>query len=58
MEEKKIVYTIVLSIWNLSKEYLFRHLNDEEWEELTEKGNELADEGEYHPSRFFDRLPF
>lgn len=43
MEDRKIIYTIILSIWNLSKEYLFRNLNDAEWEELTEKGNELAE---------------
>lgn len=54
MEEKKIVYAIVLSIWNLSKEYLFRNLNDEEWEELIEKGNELAESFMKHGTEYKD----
>lgn len=43
MEDRKIIYTIILSIWNLSKEYLFRNLNDAEWEELVDKGNCYAE---------------
>lgn len=37
MDEKKIVYDVVLSIWNLAKEYNFRKLTDEECGEMTEK---------------------
>lgn len=37
MEEKKIIYEIILSIWNLAKEYNFRKLTDEECGEMTEK---------------------
>lgn len=37
MDEKKIVYEIILSIWNLAKEYNFCKLTDEECGEMTEK---------------------
>ena len=37
MEEKKIVYDVILSIWNLAKEHGFEHLTDEQWESLIEK---------------------
>ena len=37
MDEKKIVYEIILSIWNLAKEHGFDKLTDEQWESLVEK---------------------
>lgn len=37
MEEKKIVYSIILSVWNLAKEYGFEKLTDEQWESLIDK---------------------
>lgn len=37
MEEKKIVYDVILSIWNLAKEHGFDKLTDEQWESLIEK---------------------
>lgn len=37
MEEKKIVYEVILSIWNLAKEHGFDKLTDEQWESLIEK---------------------
>lgn len=37
MEEKKIVYDVILSIWNLAKEHGFERLTDEQWESLIEK---------------------
>ncbi len=37
MEEKKIVYEVILSIWNLAKEHGFERLTDEQWESLIEK---------------------
>lgn len=37
MEEKKIVYDVILSIWNLAKEHGFEKLTDEQWESLIEK---------------------
>lgn len=37
MEEKKIVYDVILSIWNLAKEHGFEKLTDEQWESLVEK---------------------
>ena len=30
MEEKKIVYEIIISIWNIVKEYFFQKKSDEE----------------------------
>ena len=40
MEEKKIVYDVILSIWNLAKEHGFDPLTDDQWESFIEKGNE------------------
>jgi hypothetical protein len=37
MEEKKIVYEIIISIWNLAKEHGFEKLDDEQWISLIEK---------------------
>ena len=37
MEEKKIVYDVIVSIWNLAKEHGFERLTDEQWESLHEK---------------------
>lgn len=34
MEEKKIVYDIITSIWNLVKEYFFHHMTEEEIETI------------------------
>lgn len=40
MEEKKIVYDVILSIWNLAKEFDFKNLSDNEWQSFIEKANE------------------
>ena len=37
MDEKKIVYDVILSIWNLAKEHGFEKLTDEQWKSLIEK---------------------
>lgn len=34
MDEKKIVYEIILSIWNLAKKHGFEKLTDNQWESL------------------------
>ena len=39
MDEKKIVYDVILSIWNLAKEHGFESLTDEQWESLVDKAN-------------------
>lgn len=39
MEEKKIVYDVILSIWNLIKEHGFKQLSDEEWEHINQAAN-------------------
>ena len=39
MEEKKVVYEIILSIWNLFKKCGFQNLTDEQWEILIEEVN-------------------
>ena len=41
MEEKKIVYDVILSIWNLAKEHGFEKLTDEQWDSLLEKATAL-----------------
>lgn len=34
MQEKKIVYDIILSIWNIVKEYFFHQMSDDEIENM------------------------
>lgn len=34
MDEKRIVYDIITSIWNLVKEYFFHHMTEEEIETI------------------------
>lgn len=41
MEEKKIVYQIIIDLWNLAKEFNFEKLSETEWEIFTEKGMKL-----------------
>lgn len=38
MEEKKIVYDVILTIWNIAKEHGFEKLTNEQWESLVEQG--------------------
>lgn len=38
MEEKKIVYEVIISIWNIAKEHGFDKLTDNQWESFVEKG--------------------
>lgn len=38
MDEKKIIYEIILSIWNIAKEFGFEDLTDDEWEKFIKKG--------------------
>ena len=48
MDEKKIVYDIILSIWNLAKEHGFEKLSDEKWESLHEKAIQEQDKFRQH----------
>lgn len=48
MEEKKIVYDIILSIWNLAKEHGFDRLTDAQWESLREKAMQERDKFKQH----------
>lgn len=48
MEEKKIVYEIIISIWNLAKGHGFEKLNDEQWESLVEKSMTERDKFKQH----------
>ena len=41
MDEKKIIYEMVLDIWNLAKKYEFQKLTDEQWEDFINSGEEL-----------------
>ena len=43
MEEKKIIYQIVLDVWNLAKEYGFNTLSEKEWNEMTQQGAVLRE---------------
>lgn len=48
MEEKKIVYDIVLSIWNLAKEHGFEKLTDDQWECLIDKAMQEREKFKQH----------
>lgn len=37
MDEKKIVYDVILSVWNLAKDHGFDKLTDDQWESLVGK---------------------
>ena len=39
MGEKKIVYEMIIDIWNLAKKFEFEKLTDEQWEEFVDCGN-------------------
>lgn len=34
MDEKKIIYQIILDIWALTKKYVFQPLDDDGWEQF------------------------
>ena len=48
MEDKKIVYDIILSVWNLAKEFDFKKLSDVEWDDFTSKAHELRNKFKQH----------
>jgi len=48
MDEKKIVYDVVLSVWNLAKEHGFEKLTDEQWDSLVEKATIERDKFKQH----------
>lgn len=48
MDEKKIVYEIVISIWNLAKEHGFEKLTDEQWESFVEKSMQERNKFKQH----------
>lgn len=50
MDEKKIIYEIILSIWNLFKKYGFEKLTDEQWESLVGKATAERDKFNKHGS--------
>lgn len=39
MDEKKIIYEIIISIWNIVKEYFFHQLSDDEIESMCKKAS-------------------
>ena len=43
MEDKKIVYDIILSIWNIVKEYFFHKMSDDEIESMCKKASTEAE---------------
>ena len=43
MDEKKLVYQIILDIWNMSKKYIFSEMCDKEWEEMIHEANLKCD---------------
>lgn len=43
MDEKKIIYEIIISIWNIVKEYFFHQLSDDEIENMCRKSSAEAE---------------
>ena len=43
MQEKKIVYDIILSIWNIVKEYFFQQISDDEIENMFNQAKKEAE---------------
>ena len=39
MEEKKIVYQIIIDIWDMAKRYIFSPMGDEEWSAMSDEAN-------------------
>ena len=37
MEEKNLVYEVILTIWNMAKKYGFEKLTNEQWETLIQE---------------------
>ena len=52
MDEKKIVYEIIISIWSLAKEHGFEKLNDNQWESLIEKSMDERNKFKQHGENF------
>lgn len=50
MDEKKLVYEVIISIWEMFKKYGFEKLTDVQWENLIEdaeiKRKEFKEKGE------------
>lgn len=45
MDEKKLVYQIVLDVWDIAKRYVFgKKLSDAEWEQMIEEANKKTKE--------------
>lgn len=38
MNEKELIYNLILDIWSLVKKYSFKKLNDDQWGEFAEEG--------------------
>ena len=43
MEEKKIIYEIIISIWGIVKEYFFHQLSDDDTEKMFSQVKEEAE---------------
>lgn len=48
MDEKKIIYQIILDIWNLAKKYVFTELDDKGWECFVNEAIALSDNYKHH----------
>ena len=48
MEEKKIIYDIILSVWNIVKTYFFHQLSDDDTEKMFSQVKEEAERFKQH----------
>lgn len=44
MEEKKLIYQVVVDCWNIAKQFLFEPINDSKWDDFIEQGNRKSQE--------------
>lgn len=42
MEEKKIIYQMILDIWELTKKYVFIPLDEDGWEQFIKEGGAVS----------------
>lgn len=44
MDEKKVLYQIILTIWELMKKYCFIKLDDDGWQAMSDEANILSND--------------
>lgn len=50
-EEKKIVYQIILDIWDLAKKFVFQPLDDNAWNRFIYEANKVSNKYKKHDEK-------